>query len=404
MDNFNQIDQIVRAEFEGGTSKEELFRNILSERGFDPPPVSTVCDWISRMHTQELRGEMGTLRHSILCTIVGRHLKFKHAIFYRQVGEPYSTELMLSDRTLLVVHKGSDSFTLFDTFNEESRNHRFGSQQSTVFSSRVVLVDKGRILVSVFKENSYYLRLLKIDVESIFWPVLNEIECSFHPYKILLDSYDDTKFALLGRMNKLLFMHKGQLIGDKLHIEEQQIEFGTRLWQCKLEGDKLSAFRLEQTEERFCEYDLSSIAARKVNDWPIPSCYCCLRLHIHFAYIWSNNKLYVSCDSWTTSPFTVVVFDSETRKWTKTNFTGMGKATELQIDDDYILTVSTIEDFGDNSIKTTYRFPMRKPDKSRYLLWATIRRGAMFFGSDIYEKLLPNLPYSSEFRSFTHYY
>jgi len=77
---------------------------------------------------------------------------------------------------------------------------------------------------------------------------------------------------------------------------------------------------------------------------------------------------------------------------------------KLSINENEILTVNAMEGSSREKLKTIYRFPMKKPDKLKYLAWSTIRRGNIFSESNLYERVLPYLPLNSEFLPFSENY
>lgn len=160
---------------------------------------------------------------------------------------------------------------------------------------------------------------------------------------------------------------------------------------------------------QFCEFKLGPTSPLFIN-----SRHCQFDSNASYAdweyqrYVWSINSLYVSCDEGELSgPFSIIAFNPKSYQWTRTKYTGMGRAKEMSIDEDEILTVVVREDSlgaKNSKIKTIYRFPMRKPDKLSYIAWFAIRRGALFFESNLYKKILPRLPFVSEFLVFSEYY
>jgi hypothetical protein len=99
--------------------------------------------------------------------------------------------------------------------------------------------------------------------------------------------------------------------------------------------------------------------------------------------------------------FTIAAFNPETNFWSETKVVGVAFPAGITVDDDEVLTIGTLDgDWCDSVIpvhKTVHRFPMHKPGKLSRLAWFTIRRGKLFFESDLHDKLA--LPYICEFRS-----
>jgi len=241
--------------------------------------------------------------------------------------------------------------------------------------------------------------LLDAGFDELKCSVLDEVTLNFVCIQIILDSADKSRFLLQDRETASIY--KGKIAGDRIHLAHEGILSEVGLLCCKLEGDRLFAFQYYEGNWYYTEHDLSLNPPRKVNQW---ACSGSLETATIFQtsgdYVWSNKKLYVArnfhfyCS--------IAVFDPDTLTWTDTKFTGAGYVCTLEIDEDDMLSISVIEN-TDETVKTntTYRFPMRKPDKLRYIAWTKIRRQAMFFGSKLYEKLVPNLPYNSEFLEFS---
>jgi len=308
-------------------------------------------------------------------------------------------EAIVQDRFVFFAGHREKSFTLFDSFNEDSRTiqtlfDNWGSRFVGIWT----LVGDGRILLNVVENGGEHLLLLDFDFVRLECTGLDEVPINFACYRIMMDSVHDSHFMIYAYNNDLEFVCKGHLANDKIHIDVLRIEFGVRLVGYKLVGNKFFAFQEEQDNwpsYKFIEYDLSSNSARKVSECDFSRFGRLLNFSDDPAYIWENNETYSACFyGW---GFSIVVFDADALKWTKTKFVGDGRVHAISIDEDQILTVTASEYFdGDRWDKTVYRFPMRKPDKLRYLAWGTIRRGSLFVGSDLYDKLF--LPYNSEFR------
>jgi len=213
-----------------------------------------------------------------------------------------------------------------------------------------------------------------------------------------------------GEENEETSVYKGQLVNDRIQLDHQEILFEAELYFCKLEGERLFALQVEDEDGhlRYIEYDLSVNPALKVKQWCFFESFDWTRIFDeHREYVWKGNKLYASYDFF--GYCSIFVFDAKTLTWSKPKFIGTGTIKKLMIDEEDVLTISTVENSGENSIeplmtKVVYRLPMRKPDKLRYIAWFKIRREAIFFGSSLYERLAPRLPYNSEFREFSENY
>jgi len=209
---------------------------------------------------------------------------------------------------------------------------------------------------------------------------------------------DSSRFVLIDEDNTSIL--KGRVTEDQIHTDAQGIDFGVNLAGCKLIGDQLFALHIVQdnrTHWNYAQYDLGLNSAHKVNEWSISE--WSGALYDYSSTVWSNNKMYFARQFG--SNFSIVVFDAELRTWSNTEFIGRGFVNTLEIDENDVLTVSATK-YLDNrpGIKTVYRLLMRKPDKLHYLAWNTIRRGALFFDSKLYEKFSTQLPFNSEFRPF----
>jgi len=261
------------------------------------------------------------------------------------------------------------------------------------------LIAHDRFLLNIVRDRIERLLLLDAGFDQLKCSVLDEVTLNFVCIQIILDSADKSRFLL--RAEEPTAIYKGHITEDQIHLAHEGILHGVELFCCKLESDRLFSFQFEQENWYYTEHDLSLNPPRKVNQW---ACSGSLETATIFQtsgdYVWSNKKLYVArnfhfyCS--------IAVFDPDTLTWTDTKFTGSGSVSKLEIDEDDILSISSTERIS-VAVKTNtvYRVPIRKPDKLRYIAWTKIRRQAMFFGSKLYEKLVPNLPYNSEFLEFS---
>jgi len=437
MDNFNEVYPMILEDFQRGSTQQETFERICRERNLNSslPAVN----WIDLFQTSTSEKALVDFRRRLMCIIAGQYLKYRNAMFNQIGWNQNNIGKMLNGRTLFVIQRNLRSITLIDTFNGDSKNLQTDFQPPAALQIlRAVLISHDRILIGATRNvganaginvgfnfglnvgvtSGYYLYLLKVDFDSLTYSLLDEVTCNFAFDEMLLDSEDNTKFVLFDLVTSS--MVKMQLVDDHIRVElPQQIggALGARLFDWKLAGDKLFAFRINQNgpinpngnnglEWRFMEYNILANPVQTVNEWPSVQCPICQSVVPHdiSAYIWGKSKLFVACDSWSEVAFSIAVFDTESFTWSKTNFTGSGDVKSLELDEDYVLTVNAIQHKGNNQWdKTTYRLPMQKPNKLQYLAWATIRRGSMFFQSDTFEKFFPCLPYNSEFRAFAEY-
>jgi len=265
------------------------------------------------------------------------------------------------------------------------------------------VIDDGRILLSVVNNTECHLLLLNVDFDQLNCLILSDVRLNFVCVQIVTDSLDSSHFVLRNlRSLGNTTIWKGRVIEDQIHVDAQGVEAGAELDGFNLMGNQLFALRRSQENRvhwHYTQYDLSLNVAHTVTESPLIE--CPTALNGYSKVVWSNDKMYAVF--YFEKTFSIMVFDSELYKWSTTRFIGNGGVQALAIDENDVLTVSASEypeDYpDDDSIeKTVYRLPMRKPDKLRYLAWNTIRRGAFFFDSDIYDNLV--LPYNSEFRSY----
>jgi len=406
MDNFDEVYPIILEDYQRGATEGEVFDRICNERGLNLNLSSSpTVDWVDRIRNDALEREILEIRHSLIYKISSQYLKYRYAgVHLRNWG--LGKDMMLSDRALLSVRNGH--FVLLDTFNGDSRNIQSENQQAlefSIFSS--VLIDTGRVLLGAERDWETHLYLLNFDFDSLTYSILDEhaldLDLDFQPRKITLDSDDNTKFMIYGNLSSV---YKGQVINNQIHVEEQRIDFDFELFYCKLSTDQLFALRMfeEQNGCDFVEYNIGENPAREVNTWKIVGIPISVTRVLEFLtvspYVWANEKLYASCPDCSELSFSILTFDAKIQRWYQPNFTGFGRISALEVNEDEILTVSSIgSGEGGQANKTVYRLPIRKPDKLRYLAWGAIRRGTMFFGSNIYEKFLPYFPLNSEFRS-----
>jgi len=294
----------------------------------------------------------------------------------------------------------TNSFDIFDMFNEGLRTLETSISHPKLNKFYFpTLIAHDRILLNIARDHVEYLLLLDAGFDQLKCSVLDEVTLGFACFQIILDSTDKSRFFLRGGDPAVIY--KGHIAGDRISLVQQEISVEVELLCCKLVGDRLFVFQYDQAGDDwyYTEHDLSLNPPRKINQW---TCSGSPRTAEIFEdsieYVWSNNKLYVAHDF--DECFSIAVFDPDTLTWTNAKFTGAGRTGKLEIDEDDILSISATENLGKPvKTNTVYRFPMRKPDKLRYIAWTKIRRQALFFGNDLYEKL--NLPYTSEFREFS---
>jgi hypothetical protein len=365
------------------------------------PSESTAIDWITRLHDldESLEEEIGHSYYSLLCSIVCQYTKFKYAMFYRNDWEN-GDEAIVQNRLIFSFQNRTKSFTITDSFNNDSEMLQAAMDKSswTDVCFPTMIAD-GRILINVVKRffERPCLLLLDLGLDQLKCSVLHNVPLNFRCDRIVIDSKDNSWFVLLSHFEGLTIAYKGYVADDNIHVEAQRIEFGVRLFGCKLMGNRIFAFHHEHDDPtvwKFVEYDISSDLASKLNERSLSEFSKSLDLHSISKYIWVDKKMYAVCQiGWN---FSIAVFNSSALTWSTTNFFGAGGVNTLSIDEDQILTVSASHYHSMG--KTVYRFPTRTPDKLCYIAWGTIRRGSLFFGSDIYDKLI--LPNDSKFRSF----
>jgi len=420
MDNFNEVYPMILEDFQRGSTEQETFERICRDRNLNS--MLPAVNWIDLSHTRTFEKALVDFRCKLMCTISGQYLKYRNAMLNQSGWTQSSAGRMFNGRTLFVIRPNLRSFVLIDIFNGETRNLQAEFQPPEMLRIlRTVLIGHDRILVGAtinvganagfnFGLNmGYCLYLLKVDFDLLTYSILDEFTCNFAFDEMLLDSEDNTKLVLFDIVNSS--MVKMQLVDNHIHVEGPRQSGGAELFDFKLVGDRLFAFRINQNgnngfDWHFMEYNILENPIQTVNEWSIVRCPSCPNIIPHdiSAYVWAKSKLFVACDSWFEGAFSIVVFDAEGFIWSKANFTGIGNVNSLELDEDYVLMVNAIQRKDNNQWeKTTYRLPMRKPDKLQYLAWATIRRGSMFFQSDTFKKFFPCLPYNSEFRAFAEY-
>jgi len=393
--------------FQRGATKEETFKNICLRIYFYPPSDLKICDWFERTRGNDftLEEEIGEYRFKLLFLIIGQYTKFAYAISHREVVDlDYGNEKFMQNRFNLAV-KGA-SFEIFDSYNEKSR-----MLQSTIVTPAnglfqcLTMLSHDRMLLIMGDGRFNHLFLLDVDFSGSKCSILNKIPIDSIYFQIIVDSMDATKFLLYGDdYDGLTLVYKGKIVDDRISFEDHQIELESELFHEKLVNGKLFAFEFDGGDLNFVEYDLNSSLARKLNEW---SCFSHLSKHIRHKdakFVWSGNKLYVVY-RFHADPlrFSIILVDVDSHMLSEMKIIGVGHVDALTIDEDEILIVSATENSyvkGKPILKTVYHFPMRKPDKLRYLAWKKIRREALFARSELYEKFSPRLPFNSEFRPF----
>jgi len=403
MENDVELSSMIRDEFQNGSDEVQAFMKICQKLEMDLPPYSIISDWLEHFRDLDFL-QANEFQRNLLCAIICQYAKFTHAMFYRDVAiEDYMHEAIIQSRFKMVGDGSTNSFEIFDMFNEGLRMLETSINSSTPSKFYFpTLITHERILLNVVKDKIEHLLLLDAGFDQLKCSILEEVTLGFTCLQIILDSADKSRFLLReGELGNPTSIYKGNVADDKIHLVHEGIPFEDELFCCKLVEDRLFAFQYDVATYDWCytEHDLSLNPPRKVNQW---TCSGPLETAAIFEdsveYVWSNNELYAARDF--DSCFSIVVFDADTLTWTDTKFNGAGRVDKMEIDEDGLLSISATENTSETvKTNTTYRLPMRKPDKLRYIAWTKIRRQALFFGSDLYKKL--NLPYTSEFREFS---
>jgi len=408
----NDVDiPLIRYELQHGSDETQAFINFCRDHELDLPLDSTVDDLFKRFRNFDilLENEIGTDHYSILRSIVLQYSKLNYAIFSHDDDVwNHSREIIIQGRFKLVGDNATNSFAIFDSFNGGLRTLQtpIGVAATCYFPT---LVNHERILLNVVHNRTEHLLLLDAGFDQLNSSNLHEISFEFVCYQIILDSTDNLRFLLRAEDNGgNTFVCKGHIADDRIHLDHEKILFGSKLFCCKFEGDRLFAFRREQDTSHwhYTEYNLSLSFARIANQWPCSGFPTCADIfNEDHEYVWSGNKLYAVHDFAFDGYFSIVVFDADTVTWSKVNFIGEGRADKLVIKEDDILSISATESQSEPlKSKMIYRLPVRKPDKLRYIAWFKIRREAIFAGSNLYDRLAPRLPFNSEFRKFSENY
>jgi len=404
MENDVDILLMIRDEFQNGSDEAQAFINICQKRELDLPSYSTVSNWIEHFHDLEFLANegIGQFGRNLLHAIICQYSKFKYALFSRDdTIEDYRHEAIIQSRFKMVGNGSTNSFAIFDMFNEGLRTLEMPISSSTPGKFYFpTLIAHDRFLLNVVKDKVEHLLLLDTGFDQLKCSILHQITLNFVCTEIILDSPDKSRFLLRSESNEEpTSIYKGHIVDDQIHLVHEEILFEVELFCCKLVDDRLFAFQYDEDDWCYTEYDLSLNPPRKINQSACsgPSAVAGL-FWTSGEYVWASNKLYVARDL--DACFSIVVFDADTLTLTTAKFIGPGSSNKLEVDEDDLLSISAAERL-DEPIKTNtvYRFPSRKPDKLRYIAWTKIRRQAMFFGSTLYEKL--NLPYNSEFREFS---
>jgi len=433
MIDYVQFWPAVCKEFMRGSTKEEAFENICKQYEIEPPSQENIVELMSRFYGEEVStnrfsrdasqgafyedsndeqlpcdDEQCTFFNELRSSIIGQYLKFSYATFSR--GNIGFRSVILNNRFLFVVDELSAFSSIIDSFNEEVRSISWTNPVPLPLPGLIMVqINYDQVLLKRDFESGSQLYLLQLDFEEFNCSILDSVKIDFFVGAILVDSDDCTKFACFelgvdyGYSSMICI---GQIDNDRIITDEKTVIFSDDLFYCKLEGDKILGFHsvwsdeLESYDWQFCEYSFEEDSIYEVHSTDHFNYFSPL---IKMVYVWSGNKLYACIREFDSpGPFMLVVFDSESYTWTQTNFFGMAWLEKLSIGENEVLTACITENSRDKHIPenftTVYRFPVKTPDKLQYLAWTTIRRKAIFFGSDIYEKLMPLL--NNEFRPF----
>jgi len=410
--NYLKLWPAVQQEFQLGSTKEEAYRNIYRKRGQNPPSYSMIHGGLEEFYDEDFdaHDRTSSFDEDLRSAVIGQYLNFTKTMYFSNGWNFNRGEAVLNSRFMFVISSAfPKKFSIIDSFTGERRSLQGPMDEfETLSPGRPVWIGVDRILIPCSDRfRTVCLRLLKIDWDELKPLIVSTAVCDIMLARIIVDPADRSKFAVVRTLIDDTVIHRGHVKDDQIFMDKQSIEFHARLYYPKLEGGKIRAFQRLHNEERnrdqwnFCDYIIDESPAQRVK--PVRSAF--RHTEVETDYIWSKNKLYTfdydfNLPNW----FTVVSFDPDTLSWSQTNLAGSAFPTILSVDEDEVLTVSAIDGdfFRDDSptYKSVYRVAMRKPDNLRYLAWSTIRRGALFFGSDLYERLAPRLPYNSEFRSF----
>lgn len=120
----NDARLMIRDEFQRGSTKEEAFKNISGKRDLNPLSYPTICDWLKRIHDNDLtlKDEIGERHYNLLRSIISQYTKFAHALYRRtDIHWAYGREAIILGRFNLITDEATNSIEIYDSFNEELR-------------------------------------------------------------------------------------------------------------------------------------------------------------------------------------------------------------------------------------------------------------------------------------------
>jgi len=414
MTNYVQFWPAIRNEFLKGSTREEAFQNICQQYGLATPAYRTVVPFFDRFYDEDFarREERGVFQRNLRAAIIGQYLKFANAMSYRSNVEA-DLAIILENRFVFSVKKKLTPLSILDSFNNDTRPLQFTGDAAFLYNCYgLVQVDHDRVWMKFDDGPTEKHVLMKVDIDELKCSILATIELQPFDHKLIIDSMDCNNFALFcyeeGEGHEI--MQRGRLDENRILMEDRRIHFNGDFYYYKLEGGKVFGFHVINENAngfdwQFCEY---SPGADGLYQFKVHSIghLDFFESFDSFDYLWAGSNLYLcGRTQFSSDSFMVIAFDAETHSWYRTRFAGMACHHKLSIDENDILSVRAFEYLGrgrnSQRFVTIYRFPMKKPEKLRYLAWATIRRGEMFFGTDTYKKF--RLPFISEFLSFSDY-
>jgi len=412
MAGYSRFWPAVRDEFKRGSTPEEAFRSICKKNGLNPPSYKTIGELLDRFYDEDFSEEDadGNFHDDLRSAIIGQYLKLNHAVSSSKFSNRGLDEVIMNNRFKLDVGWWLEYFDITDLFNKDMRKLEIAPfDEPTYNDCTMAQIDHNLVLFSRLYDD-YHQFLLQIDFNTQTCSILDTVKSEFLGSRIITDSTNCSKFAYLEFSDQengynYVSIYKGSVINNRITMDDRQINFNCDLYLCKFENGNVFGFRdIDGFNWQFCKFSPDMDPGQIVNsyDFELPDYFDSVELREADHYVWSKSKIYVPTRRG--SSFMIVVFDAETYMWTQTKVAGKGLYHQISIDENEILTVSAEEHFQHGRFKTVYRFPMKKPDKLKYLAWSTIHRGSLFFESNLYERLLPRLPLNSEFRPFSENY
>jgi len=396
---YAQIKSLILEEHQAGSDASQAVKNICNLLGVNAVTLSKVNYWYKRFDS----GDMSIVENKPNLYFADHpsyaYIKAMQSLLFQLKGK--FEKLITNDGrigfSLNCAENGQqDHFVMTDLFNSEIKAIPI---ESNIFATMdqfkrslldIMMVDDKHFLA--FLSWLPHLVLIKLDRNSRKLKLASStrIDEQFLYGRLATDKQDASKFVIYNIVNGRFTT--GHLSGARIILGKFVQSSITLLYCMKLSGNIISGLRPLSKHWEYCEFDIGSLKLtekhrialkyRNGEKFELSSDY-------GWTYVWSGNRLYASAKLG--FDFTkIVVFDAERRFWSDVNLAFAGQVRGIFVDENEVMTVQVSE--KDQLLNSFYRYSLKKPESLMNLSWISMSRSPNLHGSNIFERVLNQLP------------